>query len=296
MPTIFNSYEEEALDRATVIHRRPAYIVSVSEDEERVGRYQCRVLPDLLELENLEDCPWYPHIKGSTKDILREGDLVWVYVSKDLQVGFVSSKANMHLDEQEEQAALWTTLTEGLDALEESSVPTALNYEDTYYIEVMPNVFSFHDDTAKLIGYIDTDNSVTILYKDNQIYMKVEELEVHTNLTLIGNEHNVEGNLTMVGDEHAIEGDTEIVGDVTIEGDTEMNGELVVSDTIEVAGAASPATRANEMLDIIMEIENHIHTSPVGPTGPAQNASQAPLLSAIIMFKQTLSSTSVTMD
>lgn len=276
MATIFTEIENAVFDQATQLHRTQAFVVGVDE-EEHPGLYQCQVLPDLLQIENESECPWYPHIRGHLKTPLREGDLVWMQVSKDLAVGFVTGKANSIADQEEEQQQLWERLKEGLAELDEGEserenpVDNEINYENAFYMELFPHVYILFDIESHLLGFIDTERHAGVLYQDNVLYIRKENVEIHTDFILKGDEHR-------------------IVGDIEQEGNTHIEGEL------KVKGGESPVARANEALDIIDEIEEHLHVAPTGPTEQPLARDMSPLSAQLVQLKQTLSSTTTEVD
>ena len=307
MATIFSEIEKKAFDNATKLTRTQAFIVGISEDEDKKGMYQCQVLPDLLLLEDVADCPWYPLLDDRKKLALQEGDLVWMYVTKDLGVGFVWGKANSIADQPEEQEALWENLQESLSELDsesdfETPVDIGMDYETSFYWEVYPGRYIFFDKEQNFVGIISTEEKAAILFKDNKIHVRIPELHLYTDMFIKGKEHYSKGDWEIIGEEHYIEGAIEHKGDVKHEGDTEQSGDFDVegdqsiSGSLTVAGGGSPAARADETIDIIDQIEEHIHATPSGPAGPPLTPTQAPLSAQLVALKQALPSTTTDID
>lgn len=312
--TVFREEEQRAFDEATKLTRTQAFIVAVDE-EEKNGLYQCQVLPDLLRLENPEDSPWYPLLANRKKEVLREGDLVWVYVTADLGVGFVTQKANTIADMPEELTALWDTLVEGLEGLDEEEderanpVDAEIEYENAFYVEVHEGVYLFFDVESGLSGFINTNTNTAVLQQEGTIYLRAgEAYVVHADMTLKGEEHEVKGNVSLEGEEHELigdvthegdwkhEGDWEQEGDTTRKGDWTLEGDADIQGNLNVGGGASPAARANETLDIIEEFETHIHISPTGPVEAPLARDMTPLVAKLVSLKQTLASQKVEID
>jgi len=305
--TIFSEIEKKAFDNATKLVRTQAFIVDISEENDKIGLYQCQVLPDLLLLEDKQDCPWYPLMDDRKKLSLQEGDLVWMYVTEDLGVGFVWGKANSIADQPEEQEALWENLQESLSELDsesdfETPVDVDMNYETSFYWEVYPGRYVFFDQEQNFVGIISTKEKAAILFKDDKIHVRIPELHLYTDMFIKGKEHYSKGDWEIIGEEHHVEGDVEHKGDLKHEGDTEqvgdfdIEGDQSVSGSLTVAGGGSPAARADETIDIIDQIEEHIHATPSGPAGPPLTPTQAPLSAQLVALKQALPSTTTDID
>ena len=257
--TIFDSHEQKAYDQATKLQLTQAIIVSV--DEERHGQYQCRVLPDLLNLEDETGCPWYPLLNKHEKLDTKPGDLVWLYVSEDLGVGYVWCKTNTVADMSEKQAVLWDDLSKALSETTEASVDTTLDYDSTFYTELFSGTFLFFDREKGVVGF--SNGTATVMVQEGKLF--------------------IEGDITQ-------QGDLARVGDETRDGSSELTGSLKVGE------GSSPAARSNDVVEALGEIEQHIHVSPVGPVGPPVDPSMAPLSVQLAMIKQTIGSTNVTLD
>ena len=256
MATVFTEVEKNIFDQATHLHRTQAFIISVSEEEDKVAMYQCRVLPDLIDLENEQDCPWYPHMRADYKESLQTGDLVWIYVSADLATGFVQGKGNIKGDIPQERLDMWNALKDGVDGLEDgdnvSFGLSPLSYVDSFYTQPIDGHFIFYDKSTNTLGMLDAANSSAIMYSSGSLNF-------------------VNTNINMTGDFH-------------------------IDGSVKVGAGESPATRYNEMIEIIEELEDHIHVSPSGPVELPVGRDFMPLSAKLVQLKNTLASISVELD
>ena len=169
---------EDMLTKANKLYRTQAFIISV--DEDKPGMYQCKVLPDLLTLEDDTKCPWYPHFHFHKKEPLKKGDLIWVYVTHDLNSGYVLSKANSVADEVGLNKKIWKGLTDHLEDSGMQEVPfnLSIDYTSTFYEELFEGTYLFFDTTNNMVGFVNDTTKVFI--KDGQIYVKSIGVVVET--------------------------------------------------------------------------------------------------------------------
>lgn len=73
-------------------------------------------------------------------------------------------------------------------------------------------------------------------------------------------------------------------------------GNAEVLGNVKIGEGSAAAARADELIDIVDELERHIHTTPSGPAGPPLDPSMAPLSSKLASLKRTLASELVTLD
>lgn len=261
---LFRDIEQMAFDEATKLVLTQAYVVAVQDSEELTGMYQCKVLPDLIDIPVDEDCPWYPDLHNGRKLDVVVGELVWVYVTSDLAVGFVARKANSIADMDSERAQLWTALKDAVESIDsgespEMSVSTEFNYESAFYVELHPSVYLFFDRDTGVTGFIDTANESAVIYHKNNLYVRAGEAIVH-------------------------------VDKLGVSGSIELQGTAVIG------GGDSPVAKSDPVLDIIDEIEDHIHVGPTGPVEMPMGRDMMPLSAKLIQLKNTLSSTTLEVD
>lgn len=144
----------------------------------------------------------------------------------------VNSQVACMMDDLCEQGCIVAVLWSATDA------PPAWATPDTLGILFADGAEMYYDAKEKIL---------TVNAPDSELNFKCKAL-------------NIEGAVNITGDT-TIEGDTSITGDTKIEGDTSVTGDMSVTGSVEatVEVTAGPLGTA---------LTTHMHTHPMGPTGP----------------------------
>lgn len=257
MPTRFSSIENAAFEHATKLNRTQAFLVAVDYESDHTAKYQCRVLPDLLSLEDVNQCPWYPSIDPSVKLDVKEGELLWVYVADDLGVGYVEGRANTLADQPDILRQRWESLSTTIQDLPDGpnhdvNVDKEIDYENAYYTQLFGNLFMFFDRERRMVGLVDSETDAGVIFQRDNLYLKSGTATIHA--------------------------------DVNIDG------------SVAIGAGDSPAVRYNELIDILQEVESHIHVAPTGPTQIAIATDFTPLSAKLIQLKNTLASVALEIE
>lgn len=130
-----------------------------------MNSFQCRLLPDMADIQEEELLPWYPNFfTGSYKPFF-VGDAVWVLCSEDYQVGYILGMANSPAGEGILGIIAQVNGIEAEEGLEQSS------YE-TLSIEVFSkSFFSFANRLTGVRGVVYSNNSYYIMSPSGEFYM-----------------------------------------------------------------------------------------------------------------------------
>lgn len=287
--TVFDTHEQQAFEQATKLQLTQAIVVSI--DEEREGQYQCRVLPDLVDLDDEKACPWYPALHTHEKLDLAPNDVVWLYVSQDLGVGYVWCKINTIADMVDKQAEIRDRLTEPLKAVEDANVDLELDYNSLYYAELFEGTFIFFDREKGTVGF--TNNEATVAVQSDQIFMHGDIQQ--------------QGSVTHEGDN--FDSKTAKASNLTSDGNVEISSAKTAKldgSAVEINGASKSFVTYSELDNALQSfkssveaaintaaasaITNHTHISPFmgAPTAPGIGAPTVPPIVLVTSPAQTV--------
>jgi hypothetical protein len=237
------TYSEERINflKAMSSYFKLTHAKIVGVNEEKIGLYQCQVLPDLEDIDDLEGLPWFPSLSPGKRDY-QVGEFVWVYVSEDFWIGYVLDRLNTESQLFDKHSDIFKKIQDTLKSVE-TEIQRDINYETCGFVPLSPPLY--------------------LVWEGGKQFASIVNIESKTVIALSGDKVFVQGT------------------------------EIHFPQKVKIGEGDSAVARALELQDILDEVENHIHISPVGPVDAAKGSDRAPLSSKIAKMRQTMESTNL---
>lgn len=161
------------LKRAMIESTRKIFI-----KKEPGSNFLCRVLPDMVGLEPLDQLPRYPSFLANDSRSYSAGDVVWVVCTTDFQIGYILGLAETPIGT--ENTAIFTQI----NATEEAAKLPKSKPEDISFAQRQPGILDFYNKGNKQSGRIYATGVIFLYGADGSFHTK--QLNSYVKVTASG--------------------------------------------------------------------------------------------------------------